>query len=266
MVGLGMATFNKPVEFSVKLSPRDKETLNYIRDLYNHNPFTKENIKYHLINNFMVDDAVVIEYRPEGGFQIVILDLKGKVNYHQVAEFIYNNKYPHTRSYGTHTFSIECFHGWVNVDFTVVHNEKEFDNYLLLSKRDDLKLYEANKEENNMKQTKTPKQKQRNSTKVVITYTNGKTYKIKNVLGKVSVGEKKVVVNYSDVQNLGGVVLISDKIKANIPTKDIDTITVLPVNRFFPDNIITFKNGKVVKNEINQVQGEYQGSEGYVSF
>jgi hypothetical protein len=121
------------------------------------------------------------------------------------------------------------------------------------------------KKETFMKQTKFLKQKQRTSTKVIITYTNDKSYTIKNVLDKVYVSGDKVVVNYSDVEKIDGVTLTSDKIVANIPTKDIKTIMVLPVNQVFPDNAITFKNGKVVKNEVVQVKGEYQGSVGYVN-
>lgn len=98
-----------------------------------------------------------------------------------------------------------------------------------------------------------PKQKKRLSTKVNITYTNGKSYLIKDVVEKVNIQPTFINVCYNEVRKLDGVSLASPRTVANIPTKDILMITILPESNTYMDSKVYFVNGSV-EEVLNMVQ------------
>lgn len=156
------------------------------------------------------------------------------------AEVIYNKGYPLVDYVGKDWGLVEDLRGLSRVyNFTILFDKTEFDNYTGVNNQTNMK-----NKETSMQKPK-PKQKKRLSTKVNITYTNGKSYLIKDVVEKVNIHPTFINVCYNEVRKLDGVSLESPRTVANIPTKDILMITILPENNFYMDSKVYFVNGSV---------------------
>lgn len=165
------------------------------------------------------------------------------------AEIIFKNTNYFLNYIGVHSGSGESHHTGQHYtrNFTILFDKDEFDNYTGLRNN----IVMKNKE-TSMQKPK-PKQKKRLSTKVNITYTNGKSYLIKDVVEKVNIHSQFINVCYNEVRELDGASLSSPRTVATIPTKDILMITILPESNTYMESKVYFIDGSV-EEVLNMVQ------------
>lgn len=165
------------------------------------------------------------------------------------AEVIYNKGYHLVEYVGKDWGLVEDRRGLSRVyNFTILFDKDEFDNYTGFGNS----VTDMKNKETSMQKPK-PKQKKRLSTKANITYTNGKSYLIKEVVEKVNIHPTFINVCYNEVRKLDGVSLASPRTVANIPTKDILMITILPESNTYMDSKVYFIDGSV-EEVLNMVQ------------
>ena len=220
-------TSNKPVYNTLE---------GFISQLYN--PYSKE-----------------IKVLETGVLEVEVVFLCDKINDMYTLKQIFAEKIFKNTSYflnyrGVHSGSVESpiTGQHYTRNFTILFDKDEFDNYTGVNNN----ITNMKNKESTMQKGKS-KQKKRLSTKVNITYTNGKSYLIKDVVEKVNIHPTFINVCYNEVRKLDGVSLASPRTVANIPTKDISMITILPENNCYIDSKVHFMNGEI-EVVLNMVQ------------